>query len=68
MKTFVYIKENQINIITDVRIPQHENPGIEHEFDYDENVVSYELDQDGNIVEITKEEFQRRFNNGELNG
>ena len=68
MKRFVYIKNNAINIITDFRIPQHENPGVEYEFDYDDNIASYELNEQGQIVPITKDELLQRFNNGELNG
>lgn len=68
MKRFVYIKNNAINIITDFQIPQHENPGVEHEFDYDDNIASYELNEQGQIVPITKDELLQRFNNGELNG
>lgn len=66
MKRFVYIKNNEINIITDFRIPQHENPGIEYQFEYDNNVASYELDGEGNIVPITKDQLLERLNNGEL--
>lgn len=68
MKTFVYIKNNEINFITDFQIPQHENPGVEYEFDYDNNIASYELNEQGQIVPITKDELLQRFNNGELNG
>ena len=66
MKRFVYIKDNAIRIITDFRIPQHENPGVEHEFDYDDNIASYELDGNGNIIPITKDQLLEKLNNGEL--